>query len=117
MSWWRKLQQRIFGKGHQSVMAPTDPQAQKQVGQLNQKVVKLYQQGQYAQALDLARQSLELARANVGEEHPDTAMSLNNLAYLYQAVGNYEAAQPLFARALAICEKVLGPEHPDTAGA
>ncbi|HMF29697.1 MAG TPA: tetratricopeptide repeat protein, partial [Candidatus Cybelea sp.] len=51
----------------------------------------------------------------LGPEHPDTATTLNNLAYLLQAQGDLAAARPLYERALAIREKVLGPEHPDTA--
>ncbi len=48
-------------------------------------------------------------------EHPHVAMSLDNLANLYQAQGNYAEAEPLYKRALAISEGVLGPEHPDVA--
>jgi len=51
----------------------------------------------------------------LGPEHPNTATSLHNLAYLLQAQGDLAGARPLFERALAIREKVLGPEHPDTA--
>ena len=43
------------------------------------------------------------------------AMSLNNLAGLYDNQGQYAKAEPLYQRALAICEKALGPEHPDVA--
>jgi tetratricopeptide (TPR) repeat protein/CHAT domain-containing protein len=85
------------------------------LSQLNQEVEQLYQQGQYTQALDLATQSLELARTHLGETHPDTARSLNNLAGLYQAMGAYEQARPLYERALAIHEEVSGTTHPDTA--
>jgi tetratricopeptide (TPR) repeat protein len=50
----------------------------------------------------------------LGEEHPDTATSLNNLATLYQDQGKYAEAEPLLVRALAICERVLGKAHPLT---
>ena len=50
-----------------------------------------------------------------GPEHPDTAISLNNLATLLQDQGDLAGARPLFERALAIREKQLGPDHPDTA--
>ena len=50
-------------------------------------------------------------------QHPDVAISLNNLAALYRAQhpGKYEQAEPLYQRALTISEKALGPEHPDVA--
>ena len=47
--------------------------------------------------------------------HPDTAVSLNNLAVLLGGQGDLAGAQALLERALAINEKVLGPEHPQTA--
>ena len=58
---------------------------------------------------------LDAGEKALGPEHPDTAMSLNNLAFLHRAHGDFPAARPLYERALAIREKVLGPEHPDTA--
>lgn len=65
--------------------------------------------------MDLATQSLKLARTKFDEKHPNTATSLNNLALLYNSMGAYEQARPLCERALAICEDVLGATHPDTA--
>jgi hypothetical protein len=50
----------------------------------------------------------------LGPDHPDTARTLHNLAFLLQEEGDLGAAQPLFERALAINEKVLGPDHPNT---
>ena len=50
----------------------------------------------------------------LGPEHPDTAMSFDNLAYLLQVQGDFAGARLLFERALAIFEKALGPEHPNT---
>jgi hypothetical protein len=51
----------------------------------------------------------------LGPERPDTAWSLNKLAYLLQTERDLAAAQPLFERALTIDEKMRGPEHPGTA--
>jgi tetratricopeptide (TPR) repeat protein len=51
----------------------------------------------------------------LGPDHPDTATSLDNLAFLLQAQGDLAGARPLYERALAIREKVLGPDHPDSA--
>ena len=48
-------------------------------------------------------------------EHPDVAIQLNNLAYLYRSIGRYADAEPLLKEALAITERALGKEHPDTA--
>ena len=51
----------------------------------------------------------------LGEDHPDTAMSLNNLGSLLQAQGDYAGAKPYLERALAIRMEVLGEGHLDTA--
>ena len=50
----------------------------------------------------------------LGREHPDTLLSVNNLAALYHAQGRYSEAEPLYKRALEASERVLGREHPDT---
>ena len=54
-------------------------------------------------------------QGGAGQAHPDTALSLNNLARLLQAQGDYAAAKPLYEQALAIRKAVLGERHPDTA--
>ena len=43
--------------------------------------------GDYAKAEPLYRQALEIRKRALGENHPDYATSLNNLAGLYQAMG------------------------------
>ncbi|MDM8546105.1 CHAT domain-containing protein, partial [Candidatus Venteria ishoeyi] len=52
--------------------------------------------------------------AVLGKEHPDTLISVNNLAGLYESQGSYGEAEPLYQRALRVREAVLGKEHPDT---
>jgi CHAT domain-containing protein len=52
----------------------------------------------------------------LGRDHPDVALSLNNLALLYQNEDRYADAEPLFKRLLAIREKALGRDHPDVGG-
>ena len=59
--------------------------------------------------------SLAISEQVLGEQHPDTATSLNNLGMLLQAMGDYAGARPYLERSLAISEQVLGAQHPDTA--
>jgi non-specific serine/threonine protein kinase/serine/threonine-protein kinase len=65
-----------------------------------------------------AEKQLQLARdINIrvlGDDHPDTLASLNNLAVLYEAEGNYDKAEPIFARVLDIKSRILGEENPET---
>ena len=46
--------------------------------------------------------------------HPETAMSLNNLARLIWEQGDFAGARPLYERAIAISVAARGPEHPHT---
>ena len=82
---------------------------------LNVEVKAFYFQGNYARAVVVAKQALEVAQTNVGPDHPDVASSLNNLALIYHTQGGYAKAEPLYKRSLAIREKALGPDHPDVA--
>ncbi|MFM6631286.1 MAG: tetratricopeptide repeat protein, partial [Microcystis panniformis] len=50
-----------------------------------------------------------------GENHPDVAASLNNLAGLYKYQGRYIEAEPLYKRSLSLREQRLGENHPDVA--
>ena len=50
----------------------------------------------------------------LGENHPDVATSLNNLAGLYESQGKYAEAEPLYQRAIAILLATLGENHPNT---
>jgi tetratricopeptide (TPR) repeat protein len=51
----------------------------------------------------------------LGPDHPHVAVSLTDLASLYQARGCYTDPEPLYRRARSIVEKPLGPDRPDIA--
>ncbi len=59
--------------------------------------------------------SLAISKTELGDRHPDTATSLNNLAVLYKSQGRYGEAEPLYVEALEIRKTELGDRHPDTA--
>lgn len=80
-----------------------------EAAQLKAKATELSRQGKYGEAAALVKRSLAIQEE--GSEHPDIAVSLNNLAALYRAKGDYAQAKPLYQRALAIREKALGPER------
>ena len=56
--------------------------------------------GPLREAEPLYRRALEARERVLGKEHPDTLISVNNLAGLYQAQGRYGEAEPLYRRAL-----------------
>ena len=72
----------------------------------------------FAQASEtetLYRRALAVQEKTLGESHPSTAATLNNLAVLLAGRGRYAEAEPMHLRALSIAEKSLGPAHLDTA--
>jgi len=47
---------------------------------------------------------LEVRERVLGKEHPDTLLSMNNLAKLLESKGDYDCSEPLYLRALeGIC--------------
>ena len=62
----------------------------------------------------LFQQALVIHEKVLGAEHPNTGITLNNLAFLYEERGRYDEAESLYKRSLAIKEKVLRADHPST---
>jgi tetratricopeptide (TPR) repeat protein len=76
---------------------------------------QLYARGHYAEAALLFQEDLSIRRDILGEDHPHTAASYNNLAETLRAQGKYGEAEAMHRRALAIRLKALGEGHPHTA--
>ena len=75
---------------------------------------RLYQaEGRYSEAEPSSSVRLK-PRAGAWQEHPDTLVSVNNLAYFYLAQGRYGEAEPLQKHAVEMSERVLGKVHPQT---
>src|SRR4029453_6693758 len=71
--------------------------------------------GKFQEAVPIAQEVLKYCEKNYGPDHPETADSLSDLAYLYGGMGERAKALPLYQRALKIREKALGQDHPYTA--
>ena len=59
-------------------------------------------------------EALEARRRVLGDEHPDTLRSIDNLAGVLASQGKYEQAEVYYREALEDRRRVLGDEHPDT---
>jgi tetratricopeptide (TPR) repeat protein len=70
--------------------------------------------GQARQALALLEQTRAGYRRLLGDDHPYTLTSMNNLATTRRALGDLDGARQLFEQALAAFRRVLGDDHPDT---
>ena len=74
----------------------------------------LYERARYEEAEPLYDRALAIDRKAYGEDHPEVAVDLNNLAGLYSKQGRLAEAKLLYERSLAIREKEFGPDHAAT---
>ena len=95
-----------------AALSPDQRRRLAEANQLNQRVVELFAQGKYREALELVQKALTIRQQLLGEEHRDFARSLNDLALVYDAMGAYGRAEPLYRQAQEIWKKALGEEHP-----
>ncbi|MBI4442681.1 MAG: tetratricopeptide repeat protein [Acidobacteria bacterium] len=58
---------------------------------------------------------LEIAEQALGQEYPEIADHLGNIALLHHKKGEFAEAETLYRKALQIREQSLGPEHPKVA--
>jgi len=77
-------------------------------------VMSYYQQGKFKQALPWAEKAFKIKTEVLGEKHPTTLASLNNLAMLYQNLGRLSEALPLVKKGYRLAKEVLGEKHRDT---
>ncbi|MCH8242827.1 MAG: serine/threonine protein kinase, partial [Planctomycetes bacterium] len=82
---------------------------------LQQAVADTYQEiGLYERAMPLQAASLRTRRRVLGDDHPDTLGSINNMGVLLGVMGKLEEAMPYYREALEGNRRVLGDDHPRT---
>jgi tetratricopeptide (TPR) repeat protein len=90
--------------------------SQESTGSLLSRVgIYLRGRAELQQARLLLRRALAIREAAFGPDHPDVAMSLNNLGHVRYDVGDVTGAKADFERALAIQEAVYGSDNPSVA--
>jgi hypothetical protein len=70
--------------------------------------------GRYAEARDLAQETLARRRQMLGDDHPYTLESANNLGNTLPYLSEYQAARDLHQDTLNRRRQVLGEDHPST---
>ncbi|QRV95350.1 kinesin light chain [Ceratobasidium sp. AG-Ba] len=76
---------------------------------------KIYKQnGLWKEEEGLLKQVLEVMRRELGETHPDTLTSMNNLASTYSNQGRWDEAEALHVQVLEVRRRELGERHPNT---
>ncbi len=89
-------------------------QTPNEIVELNERIVRLRQEGRIDEAIPLAQRAVSLYES-AGPGTPYLATALHTLAELHRAAGDYAKAEPEYQRALSIQEKTLSPYDPDVA--
>ncbi len=71
----------------------------------------------YGQAEPLVKRIIDLHKINLGPEHPDVGVYINNLGLLFHLQKKHFLAESEYQKAISIQEKHLGPDHPQTLNA
>lgn len=61
------------------------------------------------------QQALAVARAKRGEDHPNVAATIGNLATVLEADSRFTEAEDAYKKTRAVFEKLYGRSHPLTA--
>ncbi len=96
----------VTGGGHRLPFAQLDPR------RFEELCLWLVRREGYERVM---RRALQILEASLGDDHPNVAVQLNNLAQLLQATNRLAEAEPLMRRSLEIHEASFGPEHPNVA--
>jgi tetratricopeptide (TPR) repeat protein len=73
-----------------------------------------YALGNYPSAERHLETAFKVRKRELGDEHPETLVSMDALAMLYDKQGRYDEAESLYRRTLDLQRRVLGVEHPYT---
>ncbi len=72
-------------------------------------------EGNYDRAEDLLGRVIEQRRQTQGDDHPEVALALRDLAAIHLARGDHRKAAALDRRVLGMLEASLGHDHPEVA--
>lgn len=88
------------------VLLPASEKKQLELAETyNNQVIQYYQEGQFQQAQSLAEKAFKIRQDILGEKHPDTLASLNNLARIYQKLDRLNEALPLYEKSYRLSAK------------
>ncbi|GLB39517.1 putative patatin-like phospholipase [Lyophyllum shimeji] len=73
-----------------------------------------HENGQFSVAEKLQVTLMETSKQVLGKDHPDTLISIGNLALTYQSQGRYKEAERLGVEVVEAMKQVLGKDHPHT---
>jgi hypothetical protein len=71
-------------------------------------------QGRWEEAEQLEVQVMETCKTKLGADHPDTLLSMANLAFTLESTSRHAEAIDLLRTCVAKQQRILGPAHPHT---
>ena len=77
--------------------------------------VYYYLLAEYIGAMNQWGIAYKIRKQVLGDNHPDVAILLNNMANLKWNTGDYDESERLYRDAIDIWKESLGPDHPDIA--
>ena len=95
-------------------LGPVDGDMGRALTMLSQHANERHQAGEYRDSATAWSLLLRIMIVPLGDDHPQTLLSVNNLAFCYDALGEARRASPLYEEALAKCRTTLGDDHPQT---
>jgi eukaryotic-like serine/threonine-protein kinase len=70
--------------------------------------------GMLHRAIEPQTRALEIHRRTLGDDHPSTLSSINNMGALLLAQGRYAEVEPYYRQSLEGARRTLGDDHPST---
>ncbi len=108
------LDEHIFGPALVAIDQRFAEQPLVQARLLQTMATTLRELGLLERAMQPQQQAFEVRRRELGDDHSDSLVSINNLGQLLQNQGKDAEAEALFREALEGRRRTLGDEHPDT---
>jgi len=90
---------------------------QREIVEMNNQVIRIYQSGQKTEAISLAEKSVEKSKATLGADNRVTGILLSQLGNFYREVGRYSDAEKTLKTAVAVLERSGQSNLQDLAGA
>jgi CHAT domain-containing protein len=89
----------------------------REIVDMNNQVIRLYQSGQKLDAIALAEKSVDKSRASLGADNKITATLMSQLGNFYREVGRYADAEKILKTAVASLERIGSSANLELAGA
>ncbi|MFT5292448.1 MAG: serine/threonine protein kinase, partial [Planctomycetota bacterium] len=110
------LEENLFARTINAIDEQFEDQSLIQAQLLHSVTITLESLGLFSMAKDPQERALAIRRDELGNDHPETLESVNNMGALLRSMGKFEEALPYYTEALEGSRRVLRDDHPDTLG-